>query len=59
MKAFLSALLLAAVAWLPAAPAAAQAAPSTPQAGRDYIEIAGGKPWAAKPGRIEVAEVFG
>ncbi|GAB3510319.1 thiol:disulfide interchange protein DsbA/DsbL [Pseudoxanthomonas daejeonensis] len=58
MKAFLSALLLAAVAWLPAGPVAAQAA-STPQAGRDYVEIAGGKPWAAKPGRIEVAEVFG
>lgn len=58
MKALLSAFLLATLAWLPAAPAAAQAT-SSPQAGRDYVEIPGGKPWAAKPGRVEVAEVFG
>ena len=55
MKPLLSALLLLALAWLPGTTAAAD----TPQAGRDYVEIPGGKPWAAKPGRIEVAEVFG
>ncbi|MBO9716990.1 MAG: thiol:disulfide interchange protein DsbA/DsbL [Pseudoxanthomonas sp.] len=60
MKALLTGLLLATLAWLPATPAAAQAAtPTTPQAGRDYVEIPGGQPWAAKPGRVEVAEVFG
>lgn len=46
-------LLLAALAWLPAAHAA-----GAPQAGRDYVEIDAG-PWAARPGRVEVAEVFG
>lgn len=55
MKAMLSALLLVVLAWLPT-PAPAQ---DTPQAGRDYVRIADGKPWAAKPGRIEVAELFG
>ena len=50
MKAFVTALLLA-LAWLPGA-ALAQ---STPQAGRDYVEIPGGQAWAARPGRIEVA----
>ena len=55
MKPFVSALLLLALAWLPGA-ALAQ---STPQAGRDYVEIPGGQAWAARPGRIEVAEVFG
>ena len=55
MKPFVSALLLLALAWLPgAAPAK-----STPQAGRDYVEIPGGQAWAARPGRIEVAELFG
>ena len=34
-------------------------AQSTPQAGRDYVEIPGGQAWAARPGRIEVAELFG
>ena len=55
MKTFVSALLLLALAWLPGA-ALAQ---STPQAGRDYVEIPGGQAWAARPGRIEVAELFG
>ena len=54
MKAFVTAVLLA-LAWLPGA-ALAQ---STPQAGRDYVEIPGGQAWAARPGRIEVAELFG
>lgn len=55
MKALLSGLLLAALAFLPGPARAAD----TPVAGRDYVEIPGGKPWAAKPGRIEVAELFG
>ena len=55
MKPFVSALLLLALAWLPGA-ALAQ---SNPQAGRDYVEIPGGQAWAARPGRIEVAELFG
>ena len=55
MKPFVSALRLLALAWLPGA-ALAQ---STPQAGRDYVEIPGGQAWAARPGRIEVAELFG
>src|SRR6478609_3126004 len=55
MKALLTGLLLATLAWLPAAAGAAE----TPQPGRDYVEIPGGKAWAAKPGRIEVVEVFG
>ena len=55
MKPFVSALLLLALAWLPGA-ALAQ---STPPAGRDYVEIPGGQAWAARPGRIEVAELFG
>ena len=55
MKPFVSALLLLALAWLPGA-ALAQ---STPQAGRDYVEIPGGQAWAARPGQIEVAELFG
>ena len=58
MKALLTAILLATLAWLPG-PANAAPAGQTPQAGTDYVEIADGKPWAAKPGRIEVAEVFG
>lgn len=57
MKALLTGLLLAALAWLPAPPAGA-AAP-VPEAGRDYVEIPRGQPWAARPGRVEVAEVFG
>jgi thiol:disulfide interchange protein DsbA len=59
MKALFTGLLLATLTWLPAAPAAAEAAAPVPQAGQDYIEIPGGQPWAARPGRIEVAEVFG
>ena len=55
MKAILSAFLLLALAWLPGTARAGD----PPQAGRDYVEIPGGQPWAAKPGRIEVAEVFG
>ena len=55
MKALLSGLLLATLAWLPGPALAAD----TPQAGVDYVEIAGGQPWAARAGRIEVAEVFG
>lgn len=36
------------------------AAPAqAPQPGVDYVEIEGGRPFAAKPGRIEVVEVFG
>ena len=57
MKALLTGLLLATLAVLPGCSAAAPAA--EPQAGRDYVEIPGGTPWAAKPGRVEVAEVFG
>ena len=57
MKAVLTGLLLAALAWLPAA--AAAPAGSTPQAGHDYIELPAARSWAARPGRIEVAEVFG
>ncbi|MGQ4582869.1 DsbA family protein [Lysobacter sp. F60174L2] len=30
-----------------------------PVAGTDYVEIAGGEPFAPQPGRIEVVEVFG
>ena len=55
MKPLLTGLLLAALAWLPGPAAAAP----EPQAGVDYVEIAGGQPWAAKPGRQEVVEVFG
>lgn len=57
MKAVLTGLLLAALAWLPAA-AAAPAGPA-PQAGHDYIELPAARSWTARPGRIEVAEVFG
>lgn len=57
MKALLTGLLLATLACLPGLATAAPA--PEPQAGRDYIEIPDGKPWAAKPGRVEVAEVFG
>lgn len=39
-------------------PAHAQA-PTALQAGRDYEEIVGGKPYAALAGKIEVVEVFG
>ncbi len=53
MKSLLTGLLFATLAWLPAAHAA-----QAPVAGQDYVEIAI-TPWAAKPGRIEVAEVFG
>jgi thiol:disulfide interchange protein DsbA len=56
MKALLTGFLLATLAWLPGS---AIAAADAPEAGRDYVEIPGGKPWAAKPGTIEVAEVFG
>lgn len=55
MKALLSAFLLLVLAWLPGTALAGD----PPQAGRDYVEIPGGKPWAARQGRIEVAEVFG
>ncbi len=55
MKALLSGLLLATLALSPIAASAADA----PQAGRDYVEITGGKPYAAKAGTVEVAEVFG
>lgn len=55
MKALLTGFLIASLAWLPGAVAAAE----TPQAGQDYVEIAGGKPWAPKAGTVEVAEVFG
>ena len=53
IKPLLTGLLFAALAWLPAAQAA-----DAPVAGQDYVEIDVG-PWAGKPGRIEVAEVFG
>ena len=39
-------------------PLAAGAAPGAPVAGVDYVEIEGGKPYRAQPGKIEVAEVF-
>ena len=39
-------------------PLAAGAAPAGPVAGVDYVEIEGGKPYRAQPGRVEVAEVF-
>ncbi len=43
----------------PAAPAAVQPpAGPAPRAGTDYVEISGGQPFAATPGKIEVAEVF-
>jgi thiol:disulfide interchange protein DsbA len=54
MKALLSGLLLAALALTPFSSRAAE----TPAVGRDYVEIADGKPYAAGAG-IEVAEVFG
>ena len=50
---------LAVLALVPAAAMAQAAAASTPVAGVDYVEIAGGEPFAAAPGKIEVAEVFG
>lgn len=37
----------------------APAGAAGPQVGRDYLEIPGGQPFDAAPGRIEVAEVFG
>ncbi|MCD9029174.1 thiol:disulfide interchange protein DsbA/DsbL [Luteimonas sp. BDR2-5] len=40
------------------APAVQPPAGPAPQAGKDYVEISGGQPFAATPGRIEVAEVF-
>lgn len=52
-KSLIAGMLLAALAWLPAAQA-----DDAPQAGRDYVEISAG-PWARKAGRIEVVEVFG
>jgi len=55
MKAVLCAFLLVVLAWLPGA----ARADDPPQAGRDYVEIPDGKPWAARPGRIEVVELFG
>jgi thiol:disulfide interchange protein DsbA len=58
MKAVLTGFLLATLAWLPGLAAAAPAG-ETPRAGQDYVEIPGGTPWAARPGRVEVAEVFG
>lgn len=41
-----------------AAPKAAPAGPA-PEAGVDYVEIEGGKPFAAVKGKVEVVEVFG
>ncbi len=58
MKALLTGFLLVALAWLPGVAMAAAPA-EAPQAGHDYIEIPGGKPWAPKAGTVEVAEVFG
>lgn len=55
------AVLAAALVLLALVPAAAmaQAPTSPPVVGVDYVEIAGGEPFAAAPGKIEVAEVFG
>mgnify|MGYP001226927417 FL=1 len=53
MKSLLTGLLLATLAWLPAAARAAD-----PVEGQDYVRIEG-QPWAGKAQRIEVAEVFG
>ena len=55
MKALLSVFLLVAAAWLPGT----ALADDPLQAGRDYVQIPGGTPWATKPGRIEVVELFG
>jgi thiol:disulfide interchange protein DsbA len=41
------------------APLTAAAAPPTPVAGEDYVEIADGQPYLPLNGKIEVAEVFG
>ncbi|MGH8086501.1 MAG: thiol:disulfide interchange protein DsbA/DsbL [Lysobacter sp.] len=49
---------LALSALLPAA-VLAQSNDSAPVAGVDYVEVAGGEPFAAAPGKIEVVEVFG
>lgn len=46
--------LLLAVATLPALAAA-----PAPVEGRDYVTIEGGRPYAATPGTVEVAEIFG
>lgn len=39
--------------------ACAQTPPATPVAGKDYIEIPGGKPFAPLDGQAELVEVFG
>lgn len=54
-------MLLLAVVLMPGAAAAGKSAPapSLPlQEGREYVTIPDGHPYAANPGRIEVAEVF-
>ena len=43
---------------LPLSALAASPGPA-PVAGTDYVEIAGGQPFAPRPGKIEVVEVFG
>ncbi|WP_408951175.1 thiol:disulfide interchange protein DsbA/DsbL [Lysobacter sp. Hz 25] len=42
-----------------AAPKTAAPAGPAPEAGVDYVEIEGGKPFAAVKGKVEVVEVFG
>jgi len=53
MKSRLLALLLALL------PAVVLASPAAPEAGVDYVEIPGGKPFAPLAGKVEVVEVFG
>ncbi|GAB2622596.1 thiol:disulfide interchange protein DsbA/DsbL [Novilysobacter erysipheiresistens] len=56
----LNRVVLAAVLFVLAPFAAlAQSPGNVPVAGVDYVEIAGGEPFAAAPGKIEVVEVFG
>lgn len=50
---------LAALALSALLPLAAIAANAPPQAGVDYVEIEGGKPYAPVRGKIEVVEAFG
>jgi thiol:disulfide interchange protein DsbA len=53
MKSRFALLLLALLPW------SAFAAESVPEAGTDYVEIPGGKPYAPLDGKVEVVEVFG
>src|SRR5690606_41904131 len=52
MKSLLAGMLVLLLAWVPGAAAATQ-----PQEGTDYVRIEAA-PWAPRPGRIEVPEVF-